>query len=73
MGDDKNCLSSYQPRYCVLNFSFVIYIKRSSGFVQKNDWCILQQSSGNREPLTLTARKRGSVFTDHRLIAVGEF
>ena len=54
MSDNKNCLAFYQPGYCVLNFSFIIYIKGSCSFIQKNDRSVFQKSACDRKALAFT-------------------
>ena len=53
MSDNQYSLSGKQPRQSALYLCFILYIKRSRGFIQKKDGSIFQKRTGNRNPLAL--------------------
>ena len=53
-----------------MNQGFILYIKRSRGFVQKNNRGIFQKSTSDGNPLPLTAGKLAAVFADMGVPAI---
>ena len=70
MRNNENSLAFNQSGNRVLDFSFVVYVKGCSCFIQQDNRCIFQQCTGNGKSLTFAAGKCGAVFSDHRLVSL---
>lgn len=70
MSNHQHGLICNQAGKSRLNQGFILYIKRSRGFVQKNNRGIFQKSTSDGNPLPLTAGKLAAVFADMGVPAI---
>ena len=72
VGDDQHCLALEQAGEGFLNSALILHIQAGGGFIQENDRCVFQKSTGDGDPLPLPAGEGGAVLADHRLVALGQ-
>src|SRR5258708_16741514 len=73
MSNDKRGSSLTQTAEAFLDQGFRLAVETGGGFVQDQNPRVRQQSAGNRDPLSLAARKLHTALTDDGVVAVGEF
>ena len=68
VGNDDDGLVAHQFGDARLYFRLVLGVKACGGFVEKYDWGILQQGTGNGNALSLATRKGFAVFADNGIV-----
>ena len=71
--NDDNGFTFYKCTDGVLNERFVFRVEGGGRFVQKDDWCILEESAGDGKPLAFSAGEGIAVFADFRVVALRQF
>lgn len=72
MGHHEQGLFSGLTEQKVQDFAFVLVIQSGGGFVKDDELRILEEQSGDHEPLSLSAGQADAVFSDQGLEPPGQ-
>ena len=64
MGDGDRRTRLHQPLQSILYESFTLRVQGRGGFVENQDWRILQNGTGDAYTLTLSTRKSATAIAD---------
>ena len=69
MGDNQYCASHYESFQSFLYNSFRLRIEGGGGFVEQQDWCVLENCACQGNALALTARQLCAPFAGQSLVS----
>ena len=72
VGDHDHRASCDQGIDGTLYLDLVFGVERCGSLVQQDGLCVLEDRTGDRQPLLLPARKRTAAFSHHRVVPFGQ-